>query len=72
MEKLKVKPGDSWSDPIWWRNYRIYKSESSGPFNWAYSHDDFDGAPDSNDFRYGFSMTVEEAKENINELEGED
>ena len=35
--------------------------------DWSWHHDDFDGAPDGNDNRYGHSASLEEAKAAIDE-----
>lgn len=64
-------PGSSWSNPIWYRKYRIYVGEPQygAQFAYAYVHDDFDGAPDAHDKRHGYAATVEEAKEEIDDIE---
>ena len=36
---------------------------------WQFCHDDFDGAPDGNDRRYGHASSVEDAIEQIEEME---
>lgn len=61
-------PGLSWSNPVWHRGWRIYVTYDYGtPI--AFSHDDFDGAPDANDNRCGYAASVEEAKAEIDEME---
>lgn len=65
-------PGSSYSNPIWHRGWRIYlNSEDLGiaSFTYAFEHDDFDGAEDSNDTRCGHAATVDEAKTEIDEYE---
>jgi len=59
-------PGSSWINPIWYRGYRIFVTET-GYFD--YVHDDYDGAPDSGDHRAGYARTVDEAKAAIDEME---
>lgn len=61
-------PGTSWSNPVWHGRWRIYVNPGFGPA-YAYVHDDFDGADDANDNRYGSARTVEEAKAAIDEME---
>lgn len=60
-------PGTTWSNPIWYRKYRIYVSDS--PFEYEYVHDDYDGADDANDNRCGYGRTVEDCKKEIDERE---
>lgn len=36
-------------------------------FDWAWVHDDYDGAPDGNDTRCGASASLEQAKADIDE-----
>lgn len=64
-------PGSSYYNPIWYGKYRIYLSDMYNvhgyQFDW--SHDDYDGAFDANDNRCGVAETVEDAKQQIDELE---
>ncbi len=61
-------PGSSWSNPIWHGKWRIYVESS--PFgNWAFCHDDYDGAEDANDNRHGWGKSVDDCKEFIAEME---
>lgn len=64
-------PGSCYSNPIWHRKYRIYLSDLADThgFEYEYSHDDFDGAPDARDNRCGYARTVDAAKQEIDELE---
>jgi hypothetical protein len=66
-------PGSCWDNPIWYKNYRIYLNDYSGPgdhlVQFAYSHDDYDGAPDGNDNRFGYAATVEACKSEIDNSE---
>jgi hypothetical protein len=66
-------PGSSRDNPIWYRGYRIHLNDGSdtGPHlgGYVFRHDDYDGAEDANDHRYGFGRTVEECKAEIDELE---
>lgn len=62
-------PSTTWDNPIWYRKYRIYLND--GPYgpDYCYCHDDYDGAPDANDNRYGYAASVEAAKAEIDERE---
>jgi len=65
-------PGSSYDNPIWHGKWRIYLSAWN--INWTgceyeFCHDDYDGADDANDNRYGFAKSVEDAKQQINEME---
>jgi hypothetical protein len=66
-------PGSEWSNPIWHREkWRIYQNPiltQSAQFDWCFVHDDYDGAEDSRDSRYGHGRTVEECKAEIDEIE---
>lgn len=63
-------PGTTWGNPIWHGKWRIYLSDCDHPqFQYAYCHDDYDGAPDANDNRCGHASSVEKAKEQIDECE---
>lgn len=46
--------------------WNIYPSAPPS-FMWSYTHDDFDGAPDGNDDRYGHADTLEDCIEEIEE-----
>lgn len=62
-------PGSCWSNPIWHGRWRIYVSgDGYGPA-FSYSHDDYDGAPDAHDNRYGYAASIDEAKAEIDEME---
>lgn len=61
--------GSCWSNPIWHGRWRIYVAASYVPYAYEFVHDDYDGAPDANDNRYGFAASVDEAKSEIDELE---
>lgn len=37
--------------------------------DWHFWHDDYDGAPDANDSRYGYAPSLEAAKTEIDERE---
>lgn len=60
--------GTSWSNPIWYKNYRIYVA-FSGPYDWAFCHNDYDGAIDSKDNRCGHGINIQDCQLQINELE---
>lgn len=54
--------------PVRHRGYRIYLDGSS-PFKYAYVHEDYDGAPDGNDNRYGYADTIEACCAEIDDKE---
>lgn len=64
-------PGSCWDNPVWYKKYRIYLSDlyETHGFQYEYTHDDFDGAPDANDSRWGITHTVEIAKQEIDDRE---
>jgi hypothetical protein len=58
-----------------YRDYHIYFDPPPIPIrscDWHWSHDDFDGAPDGNDHRYGHSASLADAKADIDEQIEED
>lgn len=55
-------------NPIWYRRYRIYLNSDFGPA-FKYVHDDYDGAPDAYDDRNGYGNSIEECKEQIDDIE---
>ena len=63
-------PGSSWDNPIWYKEkWRIYLNDYVGPGDWSvaysYCHDDYDGAPDGGDNRFGYASSVEGCKQEI-------
>ena len=57
--------------PICYGEYKIYTGITNyAP--WEFSHEDYDGAPDSGDNRAGGGHSIEECIELIQELEQED
>lgn len=64
-------PGSCYSNPIWYKKYRIYLSDlyEVHGFEYDFVHDSYDGAEDAGDNRCGVANTVEEAKEQIDEKE---
>jgi len=65
-ERLARIQGDST-----YRGYRITYDPPPIPtrdHDWHYCHDDYDGAPDSNDNRWGHACSLEEAKREIDML----
>jgi hypothetical protein len=54
-----------------YRGYRIYRDPKPVPphiaGDWSFVHEDYDGAPDSNDNRCGFAQSVADAKSQIDE-----
>ncbi len=70
-------PGSSWSNPVWHGKWRIFVGGEMPGENYAYVHDDYDGADvafeiASRDDRYGYARTVEEAKTEIDAREADD
>ncbi len=59
-------PGTTWDNPIWYREWRIHRSDGY-TCKWCYVHDDYDGAEDGNDDRYGYCETIEDCKAEIDE-----
>lgn len=65
--------GTTYSNPIWYRQkWRIYLQDNGAcPFPWAFVHDDYDGADDSNDGRCGNGQSEQDCKNQIDEWEAE-
>lgn len=61
-------PGTPWSNPIWYGRWRIYLGEGWPGCEWAYSHDDYDGACDAGDSRCGHCVSIAVAKVEIDEM----
>lgn len=64
------------TDPrrITYRGYGISYDPPPIPIrihDWTFAHDDFDGAPDSGDMRCGTAASIEDCKQQIDELEGD-
>ena len=58
---------------IKYRGYSIYCDRDCTPLklDWNFVHDDYDGAPDANDFRCGREKTIEDCIITINEIEAD-
>ena len=57
-----------------YRNWTISYRAAPIPIrdcDWSFSHDDYDGAPDSGDVRCGVAASLEAAMRRIDELEEE-
>ena len=72
MEYLAMNdriPGTTWDNPIWYRGkWRIYLNNYDvWTEAWTYCHDDYDGAADSGDHRYGYAATEAACKAEIDE-----
>jgi hypothetical protein len=65
-----VNERPTYSDPVWYKDYRIYFAFDA-PENYAFQHDDYDGADDACDNRTGYAGTVDEAKAMIDEIESD-
>lgn len=67
-------PGLTYDNPIWHGKWRIYRSDPMAPDSmaWTYVHDDYDGAPDANDYRFGYAESIEAAKADVDEIEDGD
>ncbi len=61
--------GSSWTNPIWYRNYRIFRSDLMIAPPWTYIHDDYDSADDYTDPRHGYCDSIDECKAEIDERE---
>ena len=64
--------GSSYNNPVWYGKWRIYLSSygaMEAGYEYVFKHDDYDGAEDAGDNRYGFAKSVEDAKEKIREME---
>lgn len=64
-------PGSSYWNPIWHRGWRIFVSGNGRGHDYAFAHDDFDGAPDAGDHRCGAAATIEACKAEIDVYEEE-
>ena len=63
-------PGSSYDNPIWYRGkWRVYLNDCAFGGAYAYVHDDYDGAEDARDCRYGYAETIEKCKAEIDEIE---
>lgn len=62
-------PGSSWDNPIWHGKWRIYLSDypEIPELAYAYCHDDYDGAEDAHDTRFGHGKSVEDCKQQIDD-----
>jgi hypothetical protein len=62
-------PSATFSNPIRYRGYRIYRSDyvPMAGTEFSFVHEDYDGAEDSNDNRHGYAANVEAAKAEIDE-----
>ena len=65
-------PGSSWSNPIWYRDYRIFVDDCAGTRSqgYAFVHDDYDPTPQyaddpPSDNRCGWEPTIDAAKAEI-------
>lgn len=67
-DKILVPADVSFTNPIWYRDkWRIYPGNTVFAA-WVFSHDDFDGAPDSGDGRCGYGDAIEDCKRDIDEM----
>lgn len=64
-------PGSAYYNPVWYGKWRIYISDlyDTHGYQFEYVHDDYDGAEDAHDNRYGLAHSVEEAKAEIDQRE---
>lgn len=60
-----TKPGANWSNPIWYRKYRIYATYDFSWNQYEFVHDDWEPG----DPRCGRCNSVDECKEAIDNLE---
>lgn len=66
-----VKPFPTFDNPINYKKFRIYTS-MTGFVKYEFSHEDYDGAPDAHDKRCGTANSIEEAIDQIIELNNEE
>ncbi len=61
----------TYENPIIYGKYRIYHYDGFMRHEWPFGfvHDDYDGAPDAKDNRFGLGKTIEDCIEQINEIE---
>ena len=62
----------TFQNPIWHDKWKIYLSTWNRVWtgcDYEFCHDDYDGADDANDHRYGWAKSIEDAKEQIKEYE---
>lgn len=67
---IEVKVGFS-KETVLYKGYKISYNPKPIPtdqMDWDFVHDDFDGAPDSNDRRCGSAASVEACKGEIDDL----
>lgn len=74
-----TRAGDSYSYPIWYKRYRIYRNDFRAHPKWAevswlYQHDDYDPTPQHSydgpsDYRAGACSSIEACKQEIDWLE---
>ena len=57
----------TFQNAIMYRDYRIYHSDNSWVEKWSFVHENYDGAEDAHDHRYGDAKTIEECIVSINE-----
>jgi hypothetical protein len=54
-----------------WHIYYDPKPIPTHAFDWSFYHDDYDGAPDSNDCRHGYAESIDGCIRDIKEMEDE-
>lgn len=59
------RPG--YSNPVWYRGFRIYYAPFVMGHDWSYQHDDYDGAEDAGDNRAGTEADLEACKDAIDD-----
>lgn len=72
FEKEMIKKNIiTFSNAVKYRGYLIYHNDSIWPNyeKFQFVHKDYDGAPDSKDYRFGYGHTIEDCVEKINERE---
>jgi hypothetical protein len=71
-------PGSSWSNPIWYGEYRIYTASADarafGGYSYEFVHDDYDPTPNNpgegpGDHRAGHAKSIDEARREIDDIE---
>lgn len=71
MAGLHTQAGTSWSNPVWYRGYRIHYGDTVFAA-WVFEHDSYDGAEDAGDNRCGYGDTFQECRDQIDEIEDDE
>ena len=62
-----IKSGTlTYDNPLMYQGFRIYHNYGSSLQDYGFQADDYDGAPDANDYRFGFGDSVTDCLNQIN------